>query len=220
MKYKILVMQIVLSFVFTLNIQLVAQNNNIACGKAVTYQGEVYSTIQIGKQCWFKKNLNVGTLIKLGEKQTKNDTIEKFCYDNKPANCETYGGLYQWNEAMQYVTTEGAQGICPTGWHIPTNEDWKTLTESVNDKAANLIGKKAKIGHAYSNKSGFSALFAGYSDHIFGCFYGISNYGHIWSSSASSKKRAYGTRLGYNYDTISFYYDKKGYGFSIRCIKN
>ncbi len=220
MKRIIFVMQVIFLFAFMFNIQLVAQSNNIDCGKAVTYRGEVYSTVQIGKQCWFKKNLNVGTIIKLGNKQTKNDTIEKFCYDNKPVNCETYGGLYQWNEAMQYVTTEGAQGICPTGWHVPTNEDWRILEESVNDKATNLIDKNAKNGDTYTNKSGFSALFAGYSDHIFGCFYGINNYGYIWSSSESSKKRAYSTRFGYNYDTISFYYDKKGYGLSIRCIKN
>ena len=210
---------VMLFFAFTLNMQITAQDN-IACGKAITYQGETYKTIQIGEQCWFKKNLNVGTIINLGERQTKNDTIEKFCYENKPANCETYGGLYQWNEAMQYVTTEGTQGICPSGWHIPTYEDWKILEENVNDEATKLIDKNAKSGNTYSNKSGFSALLSGYSNNVWGCFYGVENYGYIWASSESSNRKAYGIHFSYNYDTISFYYDKKGDGHSIRCLKD
>ena len=46
---------------------------------------------------------------------TNNGIIEKYCYDNNPANCAIYGGLYQWNEMMQYTTQQGAQGICPNG---------------------------------------------------------------------------------------------------------
>ena len=219
MKQIKLTIQIMLLLVFTLSMQITAQNN-VACGKTVTYQGKSYSTVQIGMQCWFKENLNVGKMINLGKRQTKNDTIQKFCYNDEPANCEIYGGLYQWNEAMQYVTTDGTQGICPSGWHIPTNEDWKILEESVNDKATNLIDKNAKSGHTYTNKSGFSALFSGYSNKIFGCFYGIENYGYIWTSSKSSNRKAYGIFLSYNYDNISFYYNKKGNAFSIRCLKD
>ncbi len=219
MKQMKFVIQVMLIFVLILNMQISAQDN-IVCGSAVTYQGETYKTIQIGDQCWFKKNLNVGTMLNLGKKQTKNDTIEKFCYNDKPANCEVYGGLYQWNEAMQYVKTEGTQGICPSGWHIPTNKDWKILEESVNDKATNLIDKNAKSGHSYSNKSGFSALLSGYSNKIFGCFYGVENYGYFWSSSETSNRKAYGIHISYNYDNISFYYNNKGNSYSVRCIKD
>lgn len=218
MKQIKLVILVMLIFVFTLNIQIIAQDN--ACGKAVIYQGETYNTIQIGKQCWFKKNLNVGTIINLSKRQTKNDTIEKYCYNNDVANCETYGGLYQWDEAMQYVTTKGIQGICPSGWHIPTKEDWKILQENINDDATKLIDKNAKSGNTYSNKSGFSALLSGYRNDLFGCFYGVGYYGYIWTSSETSKKKAYGIYLSYNYDNVSFYYNKKRNGFSIRCLKN
>src|SRR5680860_564302 len=89
--------------------------------------------LAIGVQAWAKANLNVGTMVPgtLGgsntTNQTNNSIIEKYCYQNNPANCTTYGGLYQWNEAMQYVTTEGAQGICPAGSHIPSDNDWKIL---------------------------------------------------------------------------------------------
>ena len=65
----------------------------------------------------------MGTMINGISNQTNNDTLEKYCYNDDTANCSIYGGLYQWNEAMQYVTTSGAQGICPTGWHIPTTEN-------------------------------------------------------------------------------------------------
>lgn len=56
-----------------------------------------------------------------------NDTIEKYCYDNDPANCELYGGGYMFREAMDYQTGEGIQGICPDGWHIPTDAEWNQL---------------------------------------------------------------------------------------------
>src|SRR5680860_1027903 len=63
--------------------------------------------IAIGTQVWAKYNLNVGTMITGVTAQTNNAILEKYCYSNTESNCTTYGGLYQWNEAMQYVTTEG-----------------------------------------------------------------------------------------------------------------
>src|SRR5680860_466898 len=83
--------------------------------------------LAIGTQVWAKYNLNVGTMITGVTAQTNNSILEKYCYSNTESNCTTYGGLYQWNEAMQYVTTEGTQGICPTGSHIPSDNDWKIL---------------------------------------------------------------------------------------------
>ena len=81
----------------------------------------------IGGQKWATANLNVGTMIPATGGQTDNGTIEKYCYNNLESNCATYGGLYQWNEAMQYSSTEGAQGVCPAGSHIPSDGEWKTL---------------------------------------------------------------------------------------------
>ena len=82
------------------------------------------------------QNLNIGTQISGGGYQTDNDLIEKFCYGNNAANCETYGGLYEWNEMMQYTTQEGAQGICPSGWHIPSSAEWTTMTDYVRSQPA------------------------------------------------------------------------------------
>ncbi|NQT76919.1 MAG: PKD domain-containing protein [Bacteroidetes bacterium] len=95
--------------------------------ETITYGGQVYNTVLIGDQCWLKENLNIGLMIDGSMDQEDNDTIEKYCYDNDPVNCEIYGGLYEWGEVMQYVLDSGAQGICPEGWHIPTDDEWKIL---------------------------------------------------------------------------------------------
>jgi len=75
---------------------------NISCPGAptVTYEGQVYNTIQIFSQCWLKQNLNVGTMIPGNQEMADNDTIEKYCYDNEHDSCTKYGGLYQWDEMM------------------------------------------------------------------------------------------------------------------------
>ena len=78
----------------------------------------------------FKENLNAGTMIDYQVLPWLDDQIEKYCYDNDPANCETYGALYHWWEAMYYgLGLPGAQGICPTGFHIPTDQEYTLLTE-------------------------------------------------------------------------------------------
>jgi uncharacterized protein (TIGR02145 family) len=58
-----------------------------------------------------------------------NQIIEKWCYDNDESNCETSGAMYSWYELMQYSTSENAQGICPTGYHVPSDAQWTTLIE-------------------------------------------------------------------------------------------
>ncbi|NUN10837.1 MAG: carboxypeptidase regulatory-like domain-containing protein, partial [Ignavibacteriaceae bacterium] len=128
----------------------------------VTYEGKTYNTVQIGAQCWLKENLNVGTRINGNTNASNNGTIEKYCYDDNEANCNTYGGLYQWNEAMQYSTTPGTRGICPPGWHIPTKAEFDSLEAAVNNdgNALKAIGQGTGSGTG-TNTSGFSALLAG-----------------------------------------------------------
>lgn len=84
--------------------------------------------MEIGNLCWMAKNLNIGKMIYTYDNQSNNSTIEKYCYENDGFNCFAFGGLYQWYEAMQYVTTKRAKGICPIGWHIPSDHEWKTIT--------------------------------------------------------------------------------------------
>ncbi|NCN25639.1 hypothetical protein COT94_03060 [Candidatus Falkowbacteria bacterium CG10_big_fil_rev_8_21_14_0_10_37_14] len=157
--------------------------------------GGYYRTVLIGNQCWFKDNLNVGTMISgaladntTRQDQTDNGVIEKWCYAYKKqddaaqiatgvSNCNIYGGLYQWPEAVQYVngvtltsnTPVGPgniRGICPSGWHVPSHTEFITL--------ANFLGGYTVAGgHIKSlnlwnapntgadNSSGFTALAGG-----------------------------------------------------------
>jgi uncharacterized protein (TIGR02145 family) len=186
----------------------------------VTYEGKTYNTVQIGNQCWLRENLDVGTMIQGSQDQTNNGIKEKYCYDNDPANCTTYGGLYQWNETMQYVTNEGAQGICPPGWHIPTMSEFQTLKDAVggDGNALKEIGQGSG-GGAGTNTSGFSALLAG--DRFYSGFFGILGYfTYFWSSTESSATYAYYLSLYFSGSNIYLYYDFKGNGFSVRCLKD
>ena len=111
----------ILDVILDINVVMETPGTPCAGFPTLLYEGQTYNTVQIGDQCWLKENLNVGIKINSnsgGFQQTDNGTNEKYCYYNDEANCAIYGGLYEWPEAMQYMTTEGAQGICPQGWQI------------------------------------------------------------------------------------------------------
>ena len=114
--------------------------------------------------------------------QANNGILEKYCHNNDTANCETYGGLYQWPEAMQYGTTPGVQGICPPGWHIPTYAELQTLSATVGgDGSALKRQDQGSGGGQGTNESGFSALLAGYRSSSSGSFYNLGYYALFWS---------------------------------------
>ena len=187
----------------------------------VLYEGKTYNTIKIGNQCWLNENLDVGTRINGTQDAINNSTIEKYCYNDNPANCTTYGGLYQWNEAMQYNTTIGAQGICPTDWHIPTLAEFQTLQTAVNNDGNSLkaIGQGIDAG-AGTNTSGFSALLAGYRELYDGSFSYLGNYTYFWSSSVYDATYPSVLFLNYNDSVFNLDYSTKDYGFSVRCVKD
>ncbi len=198
--------------------------------------GNVYNTVQIGGQCWMKENLRVGTRIDGSQEMTSNSMIEKYCYDDDPANCEAYGGLYQWNEMMQYTTTPGIQGICPSGWHLPTDDEWKTMEMALGmsqsdadglDYRGTDEGEKMKSTSDWinngngTNSSGFTALPGGIR-HSGGDFGGLGSNGYWWSSSERSGSiRSWYRLLNYDYDQVYRHKDHvKVRGLSVRCLKN
>jgi len=190
----------------------------------VTYAGKTYNTVQIGSQCWLKENLDVGDVIQVSQKQTDNGVIEKYCYDNNTANCNTYGGLYQWDEAMQYVTTQGTQGICPSGWHIPTYTEFQTLDTYVNNDGNALKAIGQGIGGGVgTNTSGFSALLTGnrFPSGYFG-YLGSTTYFWISTEDTASYNNYLGLSLNLraNYSGIFFIDASKNYGLSVRCLKD
>lgn len=213
------------------------------CGNPVIdiRDGQNYNTILIGTQCWFAKNLNVGTRINNSVNQTNNSTIEKYCYSDDNANCTIYGGLYQWNELMNYTTSSnanpsGRQGICPIGWHVPSDAEWCQL-ETLLD--ASLIcddeswrgtdagGKLKEAGTTHwaspntgaTNSSGFTALPGGQGSNG-GGFYGITNSAWFWSAAESTDTHAWFRYLHYFRAQVYRQYYNKGYGFSCRCCKD
>ncbi|MBE0654754.1 MAG: hypothetical protein IH594_13210, partial [Bacteroidales bacterium] len=116
-------------------VELLVKLPPFTCGEPFTdlRDGREYNTVQIGSQCWMAENLNVGISIKYTH-TSDNDTIEKYCIAYNEANCDIYGGLYVWDEAMAYSEEEGTRGICPRDWHIPTDAEWMTLEGSVDSQ--------------------------------------------------------------------------------------
>ncbi len=191
------------------------------CGDVVLYGGETYPTVQIGSQCWFAKNLNIGTRINGATNQTDNGIIERYCYNDLPANCITYGGLYLWNEALDYKTKYDTKGICPVGWHIPTEADFTSLQNSISNNANALkaIGEGTGSGIG-TNTSGFSAMLGGYRQS--NAYYsGITQYtyfllstpDYVWDNTLAKE-------LSYNYSFIQLVDCGTLSGMSIRCIKD
>ncbi|MCX6272817.1 MAG: hypothetical protein NTU44_16690 [Bacteroidetes bacterium] len=208
-------------------------SSEILCGIDFidTRDNQVYPTIQIGAQCWMQKDLNVGTMVTstyAGSPHSdvsNNGIIEKYCYNNDPANCAIYGGLYDWNEMMQYTTTEGVQGICPNGWHIPTDAEWTILTDYLGGEAV-AGGKIKEPGFTHwtapnigaTNESGFTALGAGYR-YYYGGFANLYYYAIFWSSSESSSTLGVGQNLDYYSAGATSYSSDESFGFSLRCVR-
>ncbi|HOW24101.1 MAG TPA: FISUMP domain-containing protein [Bacteroidales bacterium] len=213
---------------------------NIPClgTPTVEYDGEIYNTIQIFSQCWLKENLNAGTRISGTEEQQNNGIIEKYCYDNVESNCDAYGGLYQWNEMMQFSTQQGTQGICPPGWHLPTDEEWKMLEGAVDSQYG--IGNQLWDNSGYSRgfdaglnlKStwywgsgngtdlfGFTGLPGGGRD-SYGNFGTIGSIGAWWSSTVNFGIIASYRSLHSAYSGVGRSDYTIQYGVSVRCVRD
>ncbi|MBW6459825.1 MAG: hypothetical protein K0B08_04560 [Bacteroidales bacterium] len=221
---------------------------NIPCPgtPTVEYEGQVYNTIQIYSQCWMAENLNVGVKINSnawGHQQTDNGIIEKYCYNNDIAQCDFYGGLYEWPEAMQYVTSQGVQGICPPGWHLPTDEEWKVLEGAVDsqygigdpewdwDISSDYRGYDAGTNLKttsgwYENGNGtdlfgFSGLPGGVRVST-SLFYYVGKNGFWWTSTNRNQDRSFGRSLLTS--TSEVYRGGSGYlkmdGLSVRCLRD
>jgi len=183
-----------------------------------------FRTVTIGTQTWMAENLNCNVR---GSK----------CYDNNSANCAKYGRLYDWATAMGLPSSCNSsgcsnqiqskhKGICPSGWHIPSNDDWKVLMDYVGGSETAGTKLKAKIGWNESDNGTdefeFSALPGGwgYSD---GSFSDVGDYGFWWSASEDKEvsKDASSRRMGYNYERMDDWFSSsKPCLFSVRCVKD
>lgn len=186
---------------------------------SVYYAGKTYHTLQIGNQCWLKENLDVGVMINSGQNSTDNHIFEKYCYNNDIENCDAYGGLYRWGEAMQY-SPQGdlVKGICPEGWHIPSLTEFQVLMGSTGLKNVNFL----QTGQAYGTDStGFSALLGGVLEAGGYAFSHFGINGYYWSSNDNSNIYNAAFLFVGRYDANVFAkFDNKGYGLSVRCLRN
>jgi uncharacterized protein (TIGR02145 family) len=167
----------------------------------------IYPTVQIGTQCWMKKNLAYLPSV-VGPGTGSATTPYYYVYNytgtdvsaaKATSNYTTYGVLYNWPAAIT---------ACPTGWHLPTDAEFTTLTNTTGNSKAGLISAEW-----------FNNLFAGYR-YTGGSFYDIGSDASFWSSSASSSSDAWLRDLPTSYSTVYRSNYNKAYGFSVRCLRD
>jgi uncharacterized protein (TIGR02145 family) len=183
--------------------------------------GNTYTTVQIGIQQWMVENLRV-------THTPDGDTIVSYCYDDDTSYARTFGRLYTWDVAMNGSVDESAQGICPDGYHIPSDDEWKKLeihlgmTQSEADMENTWRGKGVGTKLGPGGTSGYEALYAGRLSPD-GYYTFLNDYEYIWTSTENSKDTNYAWRR-----CLSKYADDVGrwntfpktWAFSVRCIKN
>jgi uncharacterized protein (TIGR02145 family) len=184
------------------------------------------------------ENLNTGRFISAsygGGGQTNNNITEKYCYDYSFSNCKVYGGLYEWDEMMDYNPQENAitgttQGICPIGWHIPTMIEVWTLEDNAG---GNLVGggnlKETGLTHwngpntGATNLTGFDAIPGGIWDAFHGNFGGLGWESYFYASSTDPEWGPFGFHLvTQNSFFDTFFSARNGPitrdGRSVRCV--
>jgi uncharacterized protein (TIGR02145 family) len=181
--------------------------------------GQEYKQTKIGDQCWMAENLNYDA------------GGDSWCYDNNSSNCDTYGRLYDWAAVMQGASSSssnpsGVQGVCPDGWHVPSDEEWTELENYVSND-----GHYGSVGTALKSTSGWDDNGNGTDDYGFsglpggGCI-NTGNFGYIGDNgywwSATEGITNYAELRILNYDYVYFFRNNyfKEYGFSVRCLRD
>ena len=212
----------------TRTVAIAPQNPTSGYGSNITdVEGNSYKTVYIGNQQWMAENLKVskysdGTDIPniTDNSQWENNTTGAWCnYNNDAANNAKYGKLYNWYVVSP--TTNGNKNVCPTGWHVPTDSEWKVLIDYLGgDTIAG--GKMKEAGtinwnspnEGSTNLSLFSALPAGYR------FGGIRDGSDWWSSTEYNNNVIWCINVNAYTVFVYNYQQYKNNGFSIRCLKD
>ncbi len=159
----------------------------------VDNEGNSYITGIIGSQVWMIENLRT----------TKNDKGEELKHVKPSEDIEQYGLLYDWETAMANETDEGVQGICPDGWHIPTNEEWTELIDYVKTNDLDITNV-------------FNLQYGGFSNN------GVNNVGESASywSSTKTHDNVWKQYFHKNLTKPFKYYEKPKNAISVRCVRN
>lgn len=199
-------------------------NPDLTYGSVSDNDGNAYKTIMIGTQTWIAENLrttklNDNTTIPLVTDDVQWAALTTPGYTWFNNDSVIYGAVYNW-----YAVSSGT--LCPTGWHVPSNDEWNTLTTYLGgDSVAGFKLKEIGTTHWLSpntgttNESGFTALPGGYRTSS-GTFNNIRTYGYWWSSTEYSPTDAYFRDMYYNYNDVDKSTNIKQGGFSVRCLKD
>ena len=196
--------------------------------KNKAYVPNEITEVKIGNQIWMTQNLKVAHFrngdsvpyAKTAEEWEKAGKEQKpaWCYyNNDPANDSKYGKLYNW-----YAVND-PRGLAPNGWHIPSDVEWKQLTDFIGGNEAARKKLKSISGWELNgngtNESGFNGLPGGYRYD-----YGFFNYGGLfavwWASPVNYTSFAWLYYQAYNFGNAFRYFPTKAFGFSVRCVKN
>lgn len=197
--------------------------------------GRVYNAgILLGCRCWMRENINVGTYVEATANASVYATpgIQKLCYGNDVSYCASYGGLYNWNEAVsgglisdiKYVNGDpgqGIQGICPDGWHIPDAGEWNAM---VNECGTNPSQGLKNVDDWWgssspgTNSTGMNMPGGGLLNG--NTFQDVGKYGMWWTSTAINASSASRRHMTYNNYAVTTTTMAKSYGYSVRCVKN
>jgi uncharacterized protein (TIGR02145 family) len=211
--------------------------NQWSCGDPVSYQSYDYATVLIGDQCWFAENLrnenyDNGDAIPAGLSDSEWSSTTSGAtavYGESATNLEIYGRLYNW------YAVDDARGLCPSGWHVPTDGEWMTMEMALgmSESEANSTGWRGtdqgtqmKTTYGWNgggngtNSSGFSGLPGGFRVNL-GFFDLAGDLGSWWSSSPSgSGSHAWSRFLSNDYEGVyRSSFSRRG-GFSVRCVRD
>lgn len=221
-------------------------------GTVTDYDGNVYQWTRIGEQRWMLENLKTthysdGTEIPLVESvygwENLDDTDKGYSfYDNSSSNSDVYGALYNWAAVMNDENSSdtipsGVQGVCPTGWHLPSDAEWKELEmfllmseDHVNDigwRGLNQGGKLKEEGTEHwespnsgaTNEADFTALPGGYRIY-YGTFNELGFGAHYWSATEYNSSQSWKRYIHADKKTVGRKMELKKSGFSVRCIED
>ena len=214
----------------------------------VDYDGNVYGTVMIGNQCWMKENLRTTHYadgFEIPNGGSSYSETSPYYYDNSSASIplKQRGYLYNWKAVSRNPSSDfnpsGKQGICPTGWHVPSDAEWTQLTDYVgsqsqfvcgsdNDNIAKALAttywnsstNTCAVGNTpdNNNATGFSAWPVG--GHVGSSFNGFGYYAYFWSSTEYGSSTAYCRFLTNNSANVYRNTHFKSYGYSVRCLRD
>lgn len=211
------------------------------------YDGNVYNTVQIGRQCWLRENLRTthyvdGTLIERGSGRMSGTIPYRFFPNNDADNVKTYGYLYNWVAVMHgsqssNQNSSGVQGICPKGWHVPSEAEWQQLIKLTGikhnkrwvvfdvlrlcDNNGDINNNLGYVDKKICNSTGLSLRFAGA---FLGYYYTFGKSMAFWSSTEKQSNNyaafLFIDKHAHVDDKESLDFLSKSNALSVRCLRD